>query len=97
MTPHDADARSPHWRTGWRAGASVVGLAAGLLVTLILLARRIAGQAGDIQSGLQRSARATDGLWDVRQLNATLERILAAVRPDEPSAAPAAAEGEVEQ
>ncbi len=95
MTADDADPRSPQWRVGWLAGASVVGVAAGLLVTLILLARRIAGQAGEISSGLQRTARATDGLWAVRRLNATLERILTAVSPGEPPATSAAGEGEL--
>jgi hypothetical protein len=49
------------------------------VVTLIGLARRIAGQADEISSGLGRTAAATDGLWKVDALNAALLRIVAAV------------------
>lgn len=63
--------RSPQWALGWAAGAGIVAIAAGPLVTLIGLARSIAGQADEISSGLGRTAAATEGLWKVDALNAT--------------------------
>lgn len=72
--------RSPHWTTGWVAGAGVVAIAAGLLLTLVRQARTIAGQADDITSRLQRTAGNTDSLWQVDSLNATLLRIVSAIK-----------------
>lgn len=72
--------RSPHWTTGWLAGVAVVGVAARLLVTLIRLARQIAEQADEISAGLQRTAHATDALWNVGSLNIALQRTVRAAQ-----------------
>lgn len=74
--------RSSGWALGWAAGAGVTGVAAGLLVTLILLARRISEQAGTIADGLERTAGTTAPLWELRDLNRTLERLVRAVGAD---------------
>ncbi|WP_219415782.1 hypothetical protein [Pseudonocardia nigra] len=76
-----APTRSPHWTTGWLAGLGVVLVAAALLVTLIRLARTIAAEAAEIDSGLRRTAENTNPLWKVDALNRTLQRIVRAVRP----------------
>lgn len=81
----DGPTRSPYWTTGWIAGAGVVAIAAGLLLTLIRQARTIAGQAAEITSGLQRTARNTDALWQIDALNATLLRIVSAVEAPAPA------------
>ncbi len=94
MTPRDegpAGPRSSYWTRSWAAGAAVVGVAAGLLVTLILLGRRIAALAAEISSGLERVAGATDSLWDVVPLNAKLRRIVRAVGGPAADSAPASA------
>jgi hypothetical protein len=76
-------ALSSWWVFGWIAGALVVLLAAGLLLAIIGLGRRIVGQAEDITSALDGARRNTDPLYEVKRTNLALDRInrgLAAAR-----------------
>ena len=71
------------WYVGWAVGLVVVLLAAGLLITIIGVGRRITRQAVDIERALAGARANTDPLWDVRQTNHTIHRItrsLAAAR-----------------
>lgn len=80
-----ATERSGAWTVGWAAGGAVVAIAAGLLLTIIGLGRRIVGQAGDIIEGLDGARDNTAALWDLTATNATLDRTvagLAAVREE---------------
>ena len=76
-------ALSAGWYVGWAIGLVVVLIAAGLLLTIIGVGRRITRQAADIDRALAGARANTDPLWDVRQTNHTIHRItrsLAAAR-----------------
>jgi hypothetical protein len=76
-------ALSTGWYVGWAVGLVVVLIAAGLLLTIIALGRRITGQAVDITKALDGARANTDALWDVRATNHAIDRItrgLAAAR-----------------
>lgn len=76
-------ALSSGWYIGWAVGLVVVLIAAGLLIWLIALGRRIARQAHDIDGALAGARTNTDPLWDVRATNHTIDRVtrgLAAAR-----------------
>ncbi|MDP9429451.1 MAG: hypothetical protein M3Q47_11505 [Actinomycetota bacterium] len=66
------------WKAGWAAGGAVVVVAAGLLLAIIGLARRIARQADEIAAALQGTHGNTAPLFDLVQVNGHLERIVAA-------------------
>ncbi|MDQ4124006.1 MAG: hypothetical protein M3134_00200 [Actinomycetota bacterium] len=68
-------ALSSGWYIGWAVGLVVVLIAAGLLLTLISLGRRITRQAVDIERALAGAKTNTDPLWDVRQTNQAVARI----------------------
>jgi len=71
------------WYVGWAIGLVVVLLAAGLLLAIIALGRRIAREAADITQALDGARANTNALWDVRNTNHVLDRItrdLAAAR-----------------
>ncbi len=71
------------WYVGWAIGLVVVLLAAGLLLTIIFVGRRITGQAVNITQALDGARVNTDPLWDVRNTNHAIDRItrgLAAAR-----------------
>ena len=71
------------WYVGWAIGLVVVLLAAGLLLAIIGVGRRISRQATDITRALDGARANTDALWDVRATNHTVDRItrqLAAAR-----------------
>jgi hypothetical protein len=68
------------WRLGWLLGGGAVVVAAGLLVAIIGLARRVAGQAGEIEGAVDAAAGNTAALFEVQALNRTLERMAAAGR-----------------
>lgn len=71
------------WYVGWALGLVVVLLAAGLLLTIIGVGRRIGRQAADITAALDGTRANTDALWDVRATNHTIDRVtrgLAAAR-----------------
>ena len=63
------------WILGWVAGVLVVGIAAGLLVWIILLCRRIVSQAGDITRALDAAREKTTALFGVTDTNAAIDSI----------------------
>ena len=63
------------WILGWVAGLLVVVIAAGLLLTNILLARRIVAQARDITEALDNARRNTNGLFGLTDMNMALRSI----------------------
>ena len=65
------------WTVGWSVGGAVVVVAAGLLLAIIGLARRIARQADEIAEALQATHDNTASLFDIGTLNARLDRIVA--------------------
>ncbi len=69
------------WVVGWIAGAGVVAVAAGLLVTITALARRVARQAGDIEAAIQASRDNVERLLDLPAVNASVARGLDGLRP----------------
>ena len=68
------------WVIGSILGAVVVALAAGLLITIILLGRRIVGQAGAIVEALDGAQVNTAPLYDVAGTNHALVRIVRDLR-----------------
>ena len=68
-------ALSTSWYVGWAIAGVVVVIAATLLLTIIFLGRRVAGQADDITAALDGTRRNTDPLWGVKQININLDRI----------------------
>ena len=68
------------WWIGWAIALVVVLLAAGLLLAIIALARRIARQARDIERAIDGARENTTALFEVVETNATLERTTRALR-----------------
>ena len=66
---------SQRWILGWAAGLLVVVIAAGLLLTNILLARRIVAQARDITEALDDARRNTNGLFGLTDTTMALRSI----------------------
>jgi hypothetical protein len=65
----------PAWRIGWGAGGAVVVIAAALILTLIALARRITGQAREVDSKLQQVRDNTAILFELPKTNRAIETI----------------------
>ena len=63
------------WIVGFAVGGAVVVVAAGLLIAIILLARRIVRQAAEITLALDGAMRNTNPLFDVANVNHTIESI----------------------
>ena len=63
------------WAIGYAIVGGVVLVAAALLVSIILLARRIARQAAAIARALDGAMRNTNPLFDVANVNHSLESI----------------------
>jgi hypothetical protein len=63
------------WILGFAVAGAVVLVAATLLVTIILLARRIAAQTAAITLALDGAMRNTNPLFDLASLNHALESI----------------------
>jgi hypothetical protein len=63
------------WRLGWALGGGVVVVAAALLLVIIGYARRIAGQADDIAEAIRGARDHTAPLFDLTEVNGSLERI----------------------
>jgi hypothetical protein len=63
------------WVLGYAIGAAVVLVAATLLVTVILLARRIVRQTAEITFALDGAMRNTTPLFDLGMMNHGLESI----------------------
>lgn len=68
-------ALSGWWTFGWVVGALVVVIAAVLLLTAILLVRRITGQIDEVTDALDGARAHTDGLWEVKRTNLAIARI----------------------
>ena len=68
------------WYIGWAIALVVVLLAAGLLITIIALGRRIAPQADEITEALDGARRNTEPLFDVTRTNLTIDRITRGLR-----------------
>ena len=68
------------WVIGFVLGTVVVALVAALLLSIILLARRIVGQAGAIVRALDGAQGNTAALYDVAGTNHALVRIVRDLR-----------------
>jgi hypothetical protein len=68
------------WITGWIIGVVVVLLAAGLLLAIIGLGRRISRQADEITEALDGARRNTEALYDVTRTNLAIDRITRGLR-----------------
>ncbi|MFZ0089963.1 MAG: hypothetical protein WAL63_10675 [Solirubrobacteraceae bacterium] len=68
------------WTIGLVLGIVVVLVAAAIVITIVMLARRIAGQARIAVGGVQTVRDQTDGLDGVGQINDSGIRILHAAR-----------------
>lgn len=64
------------WWVGYAIGVPVVLVVAGLLILIILTARRIAAVARDGTRSLRETRDRTEVLWQVKETNATVEDIL---------------------
>ena len=65
---------------GWVLGTVVVAIAATFLIAIILLCRRIVGQAEDITRALDGARENTDGLFALTSTNAAIESITTDLR-----------------
>ncbi len=68
-------ALSSGWYIGWAIGLVVVLIAAALLIAIIALGRRIAGQADDITRALDGARENTAPLFEVTRTNLALDQI----------------------
>lgn len=68
------------WILGWVLGTVVVAIAASLLVAIILLCRRIVGQAEDITRALDSAREHTTGLFGLTDTNAAIDSITTDLR-----------------
>ncbi len=66
---------SDRWKLGWALGGVVVLVAAGLLLAIIGLARRIVHQAGEIEEAIDGARRHTAPLFDLAAVNGALDRV----------------------
>ncbi|MDP8908595.1 MAG: hypothetical protein M3N47_05655 [Chloroflexota bacterium] len=64
------------WKLGWTLGGAVVLVAAGLLLTIIALARRIARQAGEIEDAIEATRENTAPLFDTAAINLSLDQVV---------------------
>ncbi len=58
-----------------RLAAVALAVAAGLLLSIAYLARRIADQAAEIEKSLEHSHEATKAIFDVPRINGSLEQL----------------------
>ena len=68
------------WYVGWAVGALVVVIAAVLLLVVIALGRRIAGQAEAITRSLEGTNERTTPLFGLAETNHALDRIARGLR-----------------
>ncbi|MEO6858004.1 MAG: hypothetical protein ABI323_05385 [Solirubrobacteraceae bacterium] len=71
---------SAGWTIGLVLGVLVVLVAAAIVITIVLLATRIAGQARTAVGGVERVRAQTDALDGVGQINDSGVRILHSAR-----------------
>lgn len=64
------------WWLGVGIGVTIVLVVAAVVITIILLARRIARQAGMATRALESAEANTRALWDVETTNATALAVL---------------------
>ena len=68
------------WTVGIVLGVVVIAVAAVIVITIVALARRIAGQAETADAAVEVVRRQTDGLAGVGRINDSGVRILHAAR-----------------
>ena len=68
------------WGLGYIVGGAVVLVAAALLITIILLARRVVRQAVAITTALDGAMRNTNPLFDIANVNHSIESITRGLR-----------------
>ena len=73
-------ASSGQWQLGLVLGVVVIAVAAAIVITIVLLANRIAKQAATAVEALEVVRRQTDGLPGVGQINDSGVRILHSAR-----------------
>jgi uncharacterized membrane protein len=73
-------AASSGWTIGLVLGIVVVLVAAAIVITIVALARRIAGQARTAVQGVEVVRRQTDALEGIARINDSGVRILHAAR-----------------
>jgi hypothetical protein len=71
---------STGWTVGLILGIAVVLIAAAIVITIVMLARRIAGQASAAVSGVEKVREQTDGLPGIARINDSGVRILHSAR-----------------
>ena len=73
-------ALSTWWYVGWASALVVVLIAAGLLLAIIGLGRRIVRQADDVTAALDGTREHTTPLFDVTRTNLAIDRITRGLR-----------------
>ena len=73
-------ATSGQWLAGIAIGTVVILVAAAIVITIVALAMRIAGQAATAEQGVEKVREQTDGLDGVARINDSGVRILHAAR-----------------
>ena len=73
-------ALSTWWYVGWGIALVVVLIAAGLLLAIIGLGRRIVRQADDVTAALDGTREHTAPLFDVTRTNLAIDRITRGLR-----------------
>ena len=68
------------WVAGWAAGAGAVAVAAGLLVTITALARRVASQADDIREAIEATCSNVEPLLQLPAMNVSAATLVERVR-----------------
>ena len=76
------------WWIGWGVGLVVVLIAAALLLIVIALGRRVAGQADEITAALDGARENTTPLFDVTRTNLAVDTITRDLRAVRTGAAP---------
>jgi len=73
-------AASTGWYVGFALGLVVIAVAAAIVITIVALARRIAGQARTAVEGVEVVRAQTDALAGIGRINDSGVRILHAAR-----------------
>ena len=73
-------AASTGWTIGLILGVVVILIAAAIVITIVRLAQRIAGQAASAVDGVDKVRQQTDGLPGVNRINDSGVRILHSAR-----------------
>jgi hypothetical protein len=71
---------SAQWQLGIVLGVLVIAVAAAIVITIVLLARRIAGQASASVGAVDSVRRQTSSLPEIARINDSGVRILHAAR-----------------